>query len=116
MKSHYRLEAWQAAMALVRSIYLWSQPFPEDERFGLTAQIRRAAISIPSNIAEGAGRGSTSAFCYFLKIARGSLSELETQYLIASDLGFNSRDKDLEAQINRTSMLISGLLRRLAKH
>jgi four helix bundle protein len=75
-------------MALVRRVYEFSKRFPSDERFGLTAQIRRCAVSIPSNIAEGAARSSRKEFAHCLMIARGSLSELDTQLRIARDLGF----------------------------
>jgi four helix bundle protein len=75
-------------MALVRRIYDVSSRFPADERFGLTAQVRRSAVSVPSNIAEGAARGTRKEFVQFLTAARGSLSELDTQVRIAGDLGF----------------------------
>ncbi|MEW6168285.1 MAG: four helix bundle protein [Pseudomonadota bacterium] len=83
-----KLVAWQKAMELVRLCYTLSQDFPADERFGLTAQIRRAAISIPSNIAEGQGRLSKGEFKQFLGHARGSLFEVETQMYLAASMGF----------------------------
>ena len=79
-------------MELVRKIYALTQTFPKEEMFGLTSQIRRAAVSIPSNIAEGAARTGTKEFAQFLNISRGSLSELETQLLIAADLGYIKND------------------------
>lgn len=85
---HYDLDVWKDAMRLVREVYRLTSSFPEEERFGLTAQIRRSAISIPSNIAEGAGRGGRVELIRFLVIARGSLSELDTQIWIARDLQF----------------------------
>lgn len=85
---HYDLDVWKHAMRLVREVYRLTSSFPEEERFGLTAQIRRSAISIPSNIAEGAGRGGRVELIRFLVIARGSLSELDTQIWIARDLQF----------------------------
>ena len=85
--SSYRdLVVWQKAMTLVSSVYQLTRSFPDFERFGLTSQIQRAAVSIPSNIAEGQGRLATKEFRQFLGIARGSLKELETQLLISIDL------------------------------
>jgi four helix bundle protein len=78
-RPHYILEAWKEAKKLVREIYQLTQGFPKDETFGLTSQMRRAAVSIPSNIAEGAARSGQKELLQFLNIARGSLSELETQ-------------------------------------
>ena len=87
-RPHEQLDVWQDAMELVVQTYRFSQSFPSSERFSLTAQIRRAAVSIPSNIAEGAARRSTPEYIRFLSIARGSLSELSTQIQIAVRLGF----------------------------
>ena len=81
---HKDLEVWKKSMDLVESIYTLTQRFPEAEKFGLTSQMRRSAVSIPSNIAEGAARKGDKEFLHFLPIALGSLSELETQYLIAT--------------------------------
>ena len=86
--SYRELVVWQKAMALVSAVYKLTRSFPEPERFGLTSQIRRAAVSIPSNIAEGQGRLATKEFRQFLGIARGSLKELETQLLISIDLAY----------------------------
>ena len=88
VKSFHDLVAWQKAMELVTEIYKVSQKFPKEEMFGLTSQIRRAAVSIPSNIAEGRGKSSTGEFQQFLYHARGSLAEVETQLLIAINLGY----------------------------
>lgn len=82
------LVAWQRSIDLVAEIYLSTRSFPDNERFGLTAQIRRAAVSIPSNIAEGQGRCTTGEFRQFLGHARGSLLEVETQICIAKNLGY----------------------------
>ena len=88
---HYRdLTTWQKAMDLAVEIYRISSKFPADERFGLTNQIRRAAVSIPSNIAEGQGRGAGSEFLYHLRVSNGSRQEVETQLLLADRLGFIS--------------------------
>jgi four helix bundle protein len=80
--------AWQEAMDIARAVYSLTGGFPRDERFGLTAQLRRAAVSVPSNIAEGCARGSSREMLRFLHIARGSLSELDTQLRLASDFGY----------------------------
>ena len=82
------LDVWQKAMTLVERCYRLSEKFPRSEEFGLRAQIRRAAVSIPSNIAEGQGRSSTGEYVHHLAIAHGSLMELETQVQIAGRLGF----------------------------
>ena len=81
--NHKDLNVWKKSMDLAVLIYDLTNAFPNDERFGLTSQMRRAAVSIPSNIAEGAARKSDKEFLQFLSIALGSLSELETQYLLA---------------------------------
>lgn len=88
MRSHHQLDAWKESMKLVKMIYHVTAGFPKEELYGLTSQMRRAAVSIPSNIAEGAARNSNRELLQFLIIARGSLSELETQLLIAKDLGY----------------------------
>ncbi len=110
-RPHHQLQAWQSAMALVKAIYTWSASFPAEEKFALSSQIRRAAVSIPSNIAEGAARTGSKEFSHFLSIARGSLSELETQYLIAIDLGFAASSPELMDNIEQASRLIAGLHR-----
>ena len=88
--SYRDLVVWQKAMGLVSAVYQLTRTFPDSERFGLTSQIQRAAVSIPSNIAEGQGRLATKEFRQFLGIARGSLKELETQLLISIDLAYAS--------------------------
>ena len=105
------LIAWQRAMDLVVEIYELSRCFPADERFGLTNQLRRAAVSVPSNIAEGQGRGFSKDFQHFLGIANGSRQEAETQILIACRLGFlneQSIDATLE-RIRELGRIRSGL-------
>lgn len=87
MHDYRRLRVWQAARRLALDVFQLSKAFPESERFGITAQIRRSAVSIPSNIAEGAGRDG-AAFRQFLSYAAGSASELDTQLDIALQLGF----------------------------
>lgn len=88
MHEYRRLKVWQAGRAFVADIYELTLGFPDDERFGLTSQLRRSAVSIPSNIAEGAGRGGGGrSFAQFLRIAAGSAAEAETQLQLARDVG-----------------------------
>jgi len=116
--SDYRqLIVWQKAMGLVEAVYKMTTHFPKDEIYGLTAQIRRAAVSIPSNIAEGQGRRTTREFLNFLSVAHGSLKEVETQVMIARRLQFirqegESELLELTAEIGR---LMSGLANSLKK-
>jgi len=114
-KPHYRLDAWKEAMSLVRQVYQVTGQFPQEEIYGLTAQVRRSAVSVPSNIAEGAARSGNKEFANFLSIARGSLSELETQLLIAADLGFLDRDNKVFENMEHVSRLVTGLHKKLTK-
>lgn len=88
-----KLDCWRKARVLVKNIYLLSGGFPSEEKFGLTSQIRRAAVSIASNTGEGSGRGTDKAFSNFLDIAVGSSAEVETQLFLALDLGFISQNQ-----------------------
>ncbi|HEY3319507.1 MAG TPA: four helix bundle protein [Planctomycetota bacterium] len=97
LQSYRDLLVWQKAMDLVVSIYTLSRSFPNDERFGLTSQIRRASISVPSNIAEGYGRSHRGEYLHHLSIARGSLMEVETDLLAAVRLAFVTREQSSEA-------------------
>jgi four helix bundle protein len=87
-KTHKDLEIWQKGIDFVTSVYKITKNFPKEERYGLIAQMRRAAISYPSNIAEGAAKNSTSEYIRYIYISLGSLSELETQFTIANNLGY----------------------------
>jgi four helix bundle protein len=87
-KPHKKLDVWKLSMQLARTIYRLAASYPREERFGLVSQMRRAAVSVPSNIAEGAARDSTNEFRNFLPIARSSLSELDTQLDLSRDLAF----------------------------
>ena len=103
-------------MLLVKMIYESTNSFPTEENFGLKSQIRRAAVSIPSNIAEGAARTGSKEFLQFLSISRGSLSEVETQLLIAKNLGYiNNPDPVLE-QIDKVFGLLGGLINSIRKN
>jgi len=88
INSYRDLEVWKKAMELVTDIYKVTQTFAKEEIYGLTSQVRRAAVSVPANIAEGWGRGTTKEYMQFLRIARGSLLEVETQMTISRNLGY----------------------------
>jgi len=88
MKTHKDLDIWKMGIELVSKIYQDTQDFPKEETYGLTSQMRRAAVSIPANIAEGAARNSKKEYIQFLYISLGSLSELETLIIISTDLGY----------------------------
>ena len=111
MKGHRDLEVWQKAMQLVTDIYRETAAFPRSEVYGLTNQVRRAAVSVPSNIAEGWGRSSRKEFSHFLCDARGSVLEVETQLEIAKNLGYLS-DKsanELLSKTNEIGRMLNGL-------
>ena len=106
------LKVWQKAIELVKNTYLKSQNFPKEEIYGLTSQLRRCAVSIPSNIAEGCGRQTSKDTIHFLHISRGSLYELETQYYLAFDQKYideNSFNSALE-QIQTCKKLLNGFI------
>ena len=86
IRSHRDLQVWQLGLVMAKRIFALTRGFPEEERFGLAVQLRRAAVSVPSNVAEGFARGSARDYARFLSISRGSLGEIETQLLIARDL------------------------------
>ena len=113
MRPHQNLEAWIKALDLVTDVYKGTEHFPKEERYGLTSQIRRAAVSIPANIAEGAGRHSKKEFAHFLSNSQGSASELETELIIANRLGYLDETSfaRLIAQLERIGRLITGLRR-----
>jgi four helix bundle protein len=113
MRPHHNLEAWIKALELVTDVYKGTEHFPKEERYGLTNQIRRAAISIPANLAEGAGRHSKKEFAYFLSNSQGSASELETELIIAERLGYLDQNtfERLITQLERIGRLITGLRR-----
>jgi four helix bundle protein len=116
VKTFKDLVVWQEAMNLVEMIYLHTRTFPKEEVYGLTSQIRRAAVSIPINVAEGNGRKSRKEYLQFLSIANGSVAELETQILIAERLNFLSKEKieQLLTQLQSVGRLLSGLRKSLA--
>ena len=117
MQDHHRLVVWQKARALASLTYRTTESLPNDERFGLKVQMRRAAVSIPSNIAEGAGRGGDRDFARFLRIAYGSACELETQALLACDVGV-APPEDLErviASTNEVRRMLNALIHRVSE-
>lgn len=97
--THKDLDVWKRSIDLVLKIYELSHKLPSDEKFGLISQIKRTSVSVPSNIAEGAGRSSTKEFIRFLDIANGSLSELETQLIIINRLGYFKTEEIIEEEI-----------------
>lgn len=114
MKTHKDLDIWKESIELVKMIYEITAKFPKEEIYGLTTQIRRCAISVPSNIAEGAARNSKKEFIQFLYIALGSLSELDTQLIISKSLGYlNKEYENLFEIIEKIKSKILGLIRYL---
>jgi four helix bundle protein len=111
MKEHKDLDVWKSAIDLVMGIYEATALFPKEELFGLTIQMRRAAVSIPSNIAEGAARNTGKEFVQVLFIALGSASEQETQLIIAEKLHYLQSAETLLARITSTKKLLNGLIR-----
>jgi len=110
MKSHRDLDVWKRSIALVSEIYSATRAFPSEEMYGLVNQLRRAAVSVPSNIAEGAARDSQKEFLRFLSISIGSLAEMETQLLIAVNLNYLPSDNLLGPEIDRIRQMLHGLI------
>jgi len=115
-KPHKKLDVWQAAMKSTTMIYKLTNKFPEEEKFGLVSQMRRASISIPCNIAEGAARQGKKEFKNFLSMAQGSLSELDTQLELTILLGYLSTEdlREVWDHLLRIDKMLSGLIRSLA--
>jgi four helix bundle protein len=112
--THKDLEVWKKSMDLAAHVYSLTARFPQEELYGLTSQMRRSAVSIPSNIAEGAARHSRKEFIQFLHIASGSVAELETQLLLALRMGFISCDSVM-SHVEDVRKLLLGLLRSLKR-
>jgi len=106
IKSYKELIVWQKSITLVKKIYKITEYFPPSEQFGLTSQMRRASVSIPSNIAEGWGRLSRKNYIQFLRISRGSLFELETQILIIKELEYINDSEAIENLITEISKML----------
>jgi four helix bundle protein len=117
VKSYKDLDAWKLGMNLAKKIYEITEKFPDSERYGLSSQMRRASVSIPSNIAEGSGRNHEKEFVQFLYLARGSLLELETQIELSKMMKFLYDDeyKNIIRLLNRTHRVINGLIFALKK-
>lgn len=111
--NHKELNVWKESMKLVKDVYLSLKDFPSEEQYGLCSQMRRSAVSIPSNIAEGSGRDNNKENIRFCYIAQGSLSELETQLLISVDLEYIKPDHALFKQVTTVQKLLSGYIRHL---
>ncbi len=113
MRNFRDLIVWDKSMTLVEATYLATQIFPKEELYGLTSQMRRSAISIPSNISEGHGRNTDREFNHFLHIARGSVSELETQIELSIRLGYLDSSSSLPYQCNEIGKMVNGLINSL---
>jgi four helix bundle protein len=116
-KPHKKLDAWKLSMDLVIDVYKTTNKFPTEERYGLSDQIRRATVSIPSNIAEGAARQTKKEFANYLHMAQGSLSELDTQMELAKRLGYLDEETFvfIDERMDRIDKMITGLIRHLSK-
>ena len=117
VKSYRDLIVWQRARELIKEVYLLTATYPVGERFGLVSQMNRAAVSIPSNIAEGYGRATTHDYLHFLRIARGSAYELETQLVLAEDLGLcaQAASSKVVATLQEVIRLLQGLIAALER-
>jgi four helix bundle protein len=114
-KPHQKLDVWKRSLDFVTKLYKLTAQFPDEEKFGLVSQMRRAAVSIPSNISEGAARNSRKEFINFLHIAQGSIAELETQLLIGRNLEYVDKEQIEPSlrELDEMSMMIIGLQRSL---
>lgn len=115
MQSHKDLDVWKKSMELVTNIYRLTRDFPHEEQFGLSSQIRRSAISIPSNIAEGAARNSAKEYMQFLYVSLGSVAEIETQILIAKELGLMKSENSLLEDVSAIRKMLTGLISFVSK-
>lgn len=115
MRDFRNIKAWEKSHQLALATYKATKDFPSDERFGLISQMRRAATSVPTNIAEGCGRDTDKELAYFLRVAAGSASELEYLFLAANDLGYLKADNyaALNEQVNEVKKMLNGFLKSL---
>ncbi|ORJ52862.1 four helix bundle protein [Geothermobacter hydrogeniphilus] len=109
-RRHHNLQVWQLGMSVVEEVYALTRNFPNFETYGLCSQMQRSAVSIPSNIAEGAARSGTKEFLHFLSIARGSLCELETQLMISQRLGYLSNELTILKTVNELFAKLNALI------
>ena len=112
---HKELDVWKQSMFLAEKIYVATKSFPDYEKFGLGQQLRRSAVSVPSNIAEGAARGTTKEFIHFLHIGLGSISEVETQLILAKRLQYREGVEDFLIDAETVKKLLFGLIKALKK-
>ncbi len=112
MKDFKKLMVWEKAMTLTRRVYLLTKKLPNDEKFGLVSQIRRCAVSIPSNIAEGSKRTTDKDYRQFLSVAAGSAAELETQLLLTQDI-YRLQDKKLENILEEVQKMLQSFIKKL---
>ncbi len=110
------LDAWKESMKLVKLVYEITQNFPDEEKYGLVSQLRRASVSIPSNIAEGCSRSSNKEYKRFVEISLGSILELETQLIIATQLNMIQKENFIFNKLENTIKIIHGLIRFLKKN
>lgn len=118
IQSYRDLKVWQTAMDVAASVYALTRDFPSDERYGLTSQVRRAAVSVAANIAEGYGRDSSGAYANFLRVAQGSVKEVETHLLLAMRVGV-ARTPDCEpilALCDEVGRMLRSLIRSIERH
>lgn len=117
MRPHEKLDVWRKAIDFTVAVYKTTETFPKEERFGLTSQLRRAAVSIAANIAEGAGRKSYKEFAHFLSNSQGSASEVETELLIARRLNYVEETNyiALRSALDEIGRMLTGLYRHLEK-
>ena len=111
--NHKNLDVWKKSISLIKKVYLLTESLPDSEKFGLTNQMKRAAVSITSNVAEGAARESDKEFIQFLYYSLGSSAELETQLIITQELGFLTIPDDVNEELQTTMRKILGLIRYL---
>lgn len=115
MHNYKELEIWKASLSICTPIYRMTKKFPDDEKFGLVSQVRRAAVSVPSNIAEGSSRTSDKDFVRFLEYSLGSCREIETQVLIAQNLGYTNPDEItvLLKELYRIMVMLNNFIKKL---
>jgi four helix bundle protein len=118
IKDYRDLLIWKKGIELTKEIYNITSRFPSNEMYGLTSQLQRASVSIPSNIAEGQARQRSAEFCQFLRVSLGSLAEVETQMVIACELGFTSMNKleDVRGKITELRKMIYSIQRKISTH
>ena len=116
INNHRDLLVWQRGLGLARSIYEATDRLPENEKYGLTSQMRRAAVSIPSNIAEGSGRTVGKEFARFLRFSRGSLAELETQVVLSAQLNLLEGADEILCDIRELEKMLNSLISSVVRH